>query len=44
MPKNDLMGLCGGLGLILAFLLVAGIVAAPLLQRIRSSPAIVAQR
>ena len=44
MPKNNLTRLGGGLGLVMAFLPVAGIVAAPLSQRIGPSPAIVAQR
>ena len=42
-PKN-LTTLCGQFGLIVAFVLIAGIVAAPLLQRVWSTDTIVAHR
>ncbi len=43
MPNSNLMRLRGGVSLIIAFVLVAGIVAAPLLHRLGSPPAIAAQ-
>ncbi len=44
MPSNNLTMICGGLSLIVAFVLIAGIVAAPLLQHVWSPDVVVAQR
>ncbi len=44
MSPNTFTALCGRLGLILAFVLIAGIVAGPLLPRIWSPQAVLAQR
>lgn len=44
MDHTNLMGLCGRLGLILAFALIMGVIAAPLLQRVWSSDTMIAQR
>jgi hypothetical protein len=44
MGHTNLIGLCGRLGLILAFALIMGVIAAPLLQRVWSSDTVIAQR
>jgi hypothetical protein len=44
MGHNNRTALCGQLGLILAFVMIAGIIAAPLLQRVWSPDTMIAQR
>ena len=44
MPNNNLTTVYGGLSLIVAFVLIAGIVAAPLLKHVWSPDVVVAQR
>ncbi len=44
MGDNHLTVLCGRLGLVAAFVLIAAVIAAPLLQRIWSPDVVMAQR
>ncbi len=44
MGHNHLTVLCGRLGLVAAFVLIAAIVAAPLLQRVWTPEVVIAQR
>jgi hypothetical protein len=44
MGHNTLTALCGRLGLVLAFALIAAVIAAPLLQRVWSPDFVIAQR
>jgi len=44
MGHDNLMALFGRLGLVLAFALIAAVIAAPLLQRVWSPEVVVAQR
>ena len=44
MGHNNLTVLCGSLGLVLAFALIAAVIAAPLLQRVWSPEVVIAQR
>ena len=44
MGHNNLMVLCGRLALVVAFALIAAVIAAPLLQRVWSPEVVVAQR
>jgi hypothetical protein len=44
MGQNNLTALCGRLGLILAFGLIAAVIAAPPLQRVWSPDVVIAQR
>jgi hypothetical protein len=44
MGHSNLAVLCGQLGLVLAFALIAGVIAAPLLQRVWSPEIVIAQR
>ncbi len=44
MDDNHLTVLCGRLGLVAAFVLIAAIVAAPLLQRVWAPEVVIAQR
>jgi hypothetical protein len=44
MEHNNLTVLCGRLGLVAALMLIAAIIAAPLLQRVWSPEVVIAQR
>ncbi len=44
MGDNHLTVLCGRLGLIAAFVLIAAVIAAPLLKRVWSPEVVIAQR
>ncbi len=44
MGDNHLTVLCGRLGLVAAFVLIAAVIAAPLLQRVWSPEVVIAQR
>ena len=44
MGHSNLAVLCGRLGLVLAFTLIAAVIAAPLLQRVWSPEVVIAQR
>ncbi len=44
MGHNRLTVLCGRLGLVAAFVLIAAVIAAPLLQRVWSPEVVIAQR
>jgi hypothetical protein len=44
MGHNHLTVLCGRLGLVAAFALIAAVIAAPLLQRVWSPEVVIAQR
>ena len=44
MGQNNLTALCGRLSLVVAFVLIAAVIAAPLLQRVWSPEVVIAQR
>ena len=44
MGHNNLAVLCGRLGLLAAFVLIAAVIAAPLLQRVWTPQVVIAQR
>jgi hypothetical protein len=44
MGHNNLTVLCGRLGLLAAFVLIAAVIAAPLLQRVLAPEVVIAQR
>ena len=44
MGHNNLTALCGRLGLLVAFALIAAVITAPLLQRVWAPEVVIAQR